>query len=38
LISEPHRGLQAMFVMMNATRLHVALQGLAHAKLLLRMR
>ncbi|MDB5730432.1 MAG: putative acyl-CoA dehydrogenase [Variovorax sp.] len=28
LIGEPHRGLAAMFVMMNAARLHVALQGL----------
>ncbi len=27
LIGEPNRGLQAMFVMMNAARLHVALQG-----------
>jgi alkylation response protein AidB-like acyl-CoA dehydrogenase len=27
LISEPGRGLNAMFVMMNAARLHVALQG-----------
>jgi len=33
LIGEPHRGLQAMFVMMNAARLHVALQGLAHAEI-----
>ena len=31
LVGEPHRGLSAMFVMMNAARLHVALQGLAHA-------
>ncbi|MBU2285539.1 MAG: acyl-CoA dehydrogenase, partial [Gammaproteobacteria bacterium] len=28
LIGEPHRGLAAMFVMMNAARLHVALQGI----------
>ncbi|MDM0069817.1 acyl-CoA dehydrogenase family protein [Variovorax sp. J31P207] len=28
LIGEPNRGLAAMFVMMNAARLHVALQGL----------
>ncbi len=28
LIGEPGRGLNAMFVMMNAARLHVALQGL----------
>lgn len=32
LIGEPHRGLAAMFVMMNAARLHVGLQGLAHAE------
>ena len=28
LVGEPERGLQAMFVMMNAARLHVGLQGL----------
>lgn len=28
LVGEPHRGLAAMFVMMNAARLHVALQGI----------
>lgn len=28
LVGEPHRGLNAMFVMMNAARLHVSLQGL----------
>jgi len=33
IIGEPGRGLAAMFVMMNAARLHVALQGLAHAEL-----
>ena len=33
LIGEPHRGLAAMFVMMNAARLHVALQGLAHSEI-----
>jgi hypothetical protein len=27
LVGEPNKGLQAMFVMMNAARLHVALQG-----------
>ena len=27
LVGEPHRGLGAMFVMMNAARVHVALQG-----------
>jgi alkylation response protein AidB-like acyl-CoA dehydrogenase len=30
LIGEPNRGLAAMFLMMNAARLHVALQGLGH--------
>ncbi|MDP9900654.1 acyl-CoA dehydrogenase family protein [Variovorax ginsengisoli] len=28
LVGEPHRGLAAMFVMMNSARLHVALQGI----------
>jgi len=28
LVGEPHKGLNAMFVMMNAARLHVGLQGL----------
>ena len=28
LVGEPNRGLNAMFVMMNAARLHVAMQGL----------
>ncbi|WP_298835636.1 acyl-CoA dehydrogenase family protein [uncultured Piscinibacter sp.] len=32
LVGEPNRGLAAMFAMMNAARLHVALQGLAHAQ------
>jgi alkylation response protein AidB-like acyl-CoA dehydrogenase len=31
LVGAPHRGLAAMFSMMNSARLHVALQGLAHA-------
>ena len=31
MVGEPNRGLQAMFVMMNAARLQVALQGLGHA-------
>jgi hypothetical protein len=31
-IGEPNRGLAAMFVMMNGARLHVAMQGLAHAE------
>ena len=30
LIGEPNRGLAAMFLMMNAARLHVAMQGLGH--------
>jgi alkylation response protein AidB-like acyl-CoA dehydrogenase len=30
LIGRPHRGLAAMFVLMNAARLHVAMQGLGH--------
>jgi alkylation response protein AidB-like acyl-CoA dehydrogenase len=33
LVGEPHRGLAAMFLMMNAARLHVALQGLAHQEM-----
>jgi hypothetical protein len=33
LVGEPHRGLAAMFPMMNSARLHVAVQGLAHAEL-----
>jgi alkylation response protein AidB-like acyl-CoA dehydrogenase len=33
LIGEPHRGLAAMFLMMNAARLHVALQGLGHLEM-----
>ena len=33
LIGEPHRGLAAMFVMMNAARLHVGLQGLGHLEM-----
>ena len=33
IVGEPGRGLAAMFVMMNAARLHVAMQGLAHAEL-----
>ena len=31
LVGAPHQGLAAMFVMMNAARLHVALQGLLDA-------
>ncbi|WP_222434255.1 acyl-CoA dehydrogenase family protein [Luteimonas wenzhouensis] len=30
-VGEAHRGLPAMFVMMNAARLHAAMQGVAHA-------
>jgi len=30
LLGQPHRGLPAMFLMMNAARLHVGLQGLGH--------
>lgn len=30
LIGEPNRGLQAMFLMMNSARLHVAMQGVGH--------
>ena len=30
LVGEPNRGLAAMFLMMNAARLHVAVQGLGH--------
>jgi alkylation response protein AidB-like acyl-CoA dehydrogenase len=33
LVGEANRGLVAMFAMMNAARLHVALQGLAHAEM-----
>jgi alkylation response protein AidB-like acyl-CoA dehydrogenase len=32
LIGDAHRGLAAMFVMMNSARLHVGLQGLGHAE------
>lgn len=32
LLGEAHRGLAAMFVMMNSARLHVGLQGLGHAE------
>ena len=33
LIGEPNRGLAAMFLMMNAARLHVGLQGLGHLEM-----
>jgi alkylation response protein AidB-like acyl-CoA dehydrogenase len=33
LVGEPHRGLAAMFVMMNAARLHVAMQGIGHLEI-----
>ncbi len=32
LVGEVHRGLAGMFVMMNAARLHVGLQGVGHAE------
>ncbi|MGE0673420.1 MAG: acyl-CoA dehydrogenase [Methylibium sp.] len=32
LVGEPHRGLAAMFAMMNSARVHVGLQGLGHAE------
>jgi hypothetical protein len=32
LVGEENRGLSAMFLMMNAARLHVGLQGLAHSE------
>jgi len=32
LVGEHHRGLACMFVMMNAARLHVGMQGLSHAE------
>ena len=33
LVGEPHRGMRAMFTMMNAARLGVAVQGLAQSEL-----
>ncbi len=33
LVGEPHRGLAAMFLMMNSARLHVGLQGLGHQEI-----
>ncbi|MBT9489191.1 MAG: acyl-CoA dehydrogenase [Rubrivivax sp.] len=33
LVGEPNRGLAAMFLMMNAARLHVGLQGLGHLEM-----
>jgi len=33
LVGGPHRGLAAMFVMMNAARLHVAMQGIGHLEI-----
>ncbi|HET9643734.1 MAG TPA: acyl-CoA dehydrogenase family protein [Burkholderiaceae bacterium] len=33
LLGEPNRGLAAMFLMMNAARLHVGLQGLGHIEI-----
>lgn len=33
LVGEQHKGLTAMFVMMNSARLHVAMQGLGHLEM-----
>jgi alkylation response protein AidB-like acyl-CoA dehydrogenase len=33
LVGAPHRGLAAMFLMMNSARLHVGLQGLGHQEM-----
>lgn len=33
IVGAPNKGLAAMFVMMNAARLHVGLQGMAHAEI-----
>ena len=33
LVGEPHRGLAAVFLMMNSARLHVGLQGLGHQEM-----
>jgi Acyl-CoA dehydrogenase, C-terminal domain len=33
LLGQPHRGLAAMFLMMNSARLHVGLQGLGHQEM-----
>ncbi|MFM8555301.1 MAG: acyl-CoA dehydrogenase family protein, partial [Betaproteobacteria bacterium] len=33
LVGEPHRGLAAMFLMMNSARLHLGLQGLGHQEI-----
>jgi alkylation response protein AidB-like acyl-CoA dehydrogenase len=33
LVGEPHRGLAAMFLMMNSARLHVGLQGMGHQEM-----
>ncbi len=33
MVGEPHRGLAAMFLMMNSARLHVGLQGLGHLEM-----
>jgi hypothetical protein len=33
IVGEPHRGLAAMFLMMNSARLHVGLQGLGHQEM-----
>lgn len=33
IVGQPHKGLQAMFLMMNAARVGTGLQGMAHAEL-----
>jgi alkylation response protein AidB-like acyl-CoA dehydrogenase len=33
LVGQPHKGLAAMFLMMNSARLHVGLQGLGHQEM-----
>jgi hypothetical protein len=33
IVGQPHRGLAAMFLMMNSARLHVGLQGLGHQEM-----
>jgi alkylation response protein AidB-like acyl-CoA dehydrogenase len=33
IVGEPHRGLAAMFLMMNSARLHCGLQGLGHQEM-----
>jgi alkylation response protein AidB-like acyl-CoA dehydrogenase len=33
IVGQPHQGLRAMFLMMNAARLHVAMQGMGHLEM-----